>query len=64
MDKKYDTSSPKRKAPRSSRGGCARECHVLESMWHFFNVLDIAENRSGERGFDVLQRGRRARFLI
>ena len=37
MDKKYDTSSPKRKAPRSNRGGCARKCHVPESMWHFFD---------------------------
>ena len=39
MDKKYDTSSPKRKAPRSNRGGCARKCHVLESMWNFFPFL-------------------------
>ena len=42
MDKKYDTSSPKRKAPRSSRGGCARKCHVLESMWHFFRFEQVA----------------------
>ena len=35
MDKKYDTSSPKRKAPRSSRGGCARKCHVREACGTF-----------------------------
>ena len=29
MDKKYDTSSPKRKAPRSNRGGCAKKEEVL-----------------------------------
>ena len=29
LDKKYDTSSPKRKAPRSNRGGCAKKEEVL-----------------------------------
>ena len=34
--------TPKRKAPRSNRGGCARKCHVPESMWHFFRFEQVA----------------------
>ena len=33
MDKKYDTSSPKRKAPRSNRGGCAKKEEGAVSKW-------------------------------
>lgn len=35
MDKKYDTSSPKRKAPRSNRGRCAITAD-FEDLRYFF----------------------------
>ena len=46
MGKKYDTSSPKRKAPRSNRGGCAKKEEVLSP--------------SGESALLFLRKARRA----
>ena len=46
--------TPKRKAPRSSRGGCARKCHVREACGTFFDWKKKTASYAGGQNVDKI----------